>query len=185
MNDRLILLIWLLTVVGVSLVHAPHWLALYLLIALVGMGRAALPLLRTALLAVLLVNLAVSLGYVLLAHMRGMAWIEFVLRLNLRVLLLTVLTLWVVRHVDLLRAVSGARSLSFLVVLTLGHIQSLRRVVEDFRVAFTSRSPIKPGIGTRYRALGTQTATLLEMAEQRGANLTEAMRSRGFFDDRA
>lgn len=185
MKDRLLLATWLIAVVAITFVHNPLWLTGLLMLALVLAGRDSLNIIKGALLAVALVNLAVSLGYVISAGLAGEPWALFVLRLNLRVILLTFLTLWLSRHLDLVRAVDFSPSLKFVVVLALGQIQAMKRLLVDYRQAFASRSPHKPTLRDRLASAGRQAGALLEKAEHQAGELNQGMRSRGFFDDRA
>lgn len=185
MKDRLLLAIWMVAVVAITFVHDPYWLAGLLALALLLAGRDSISIIKSALIAVALVNLAVSLGFVISASLAGEPWGLFVVRLNLRVLLLTFLTLWMSRHLDLVRAVDFSASLKFVVVLALGQIQAMKRLLVDYRQAFASRSPRKPSLGDRLTSSGRQATALLEKAEHQAGELNQGMRSRGFFDDRA
>lgn len=185
MKDRLLLAIWMIAVVAITFVHEPLWLAVLLILALILAGRDSPTIVKGALLAVALVNLAVSLGYVISANLAGEPWAQFVVRLNLRVILLTFLTLWLSRHLDLVKAVDFSPSLQFVVILALGQIQAMKRLLVDYRQAFASRSPRKPALSDRLANAGRQVGALLEKAEHQAGELNQGMRSRGFFDDRA
>ncbi|MDT8408060.1 MAG: hypothetical protein RQ741_00545 [Wenzhouxiangellaceae bacterium] len=187
MKDRLLLIAWLLSVVSVTFIHDPARLGglLVLAAALVLGGRETARLAGRALAVVALVNLAVSLSYVLASTLAGEPWGIFVLRLNLRVLLLAFLTLWMTRHLDLPRALAFSPSLKFISVLALGQIQLFKRMLLDYRMAFTSRHPAPPPIRHRLGGAGRQATALLEKAEIQACELNHGMRSRGFFDDRA
>ncbi len=185
MKDRLLLSVWLVAVVGITFIHDPVWLGGLLLLAFALAGKATPGLLKRALVAIALVNIAVSAGFVLSASMAGEPWGLFVIRLNLRVLLLTFLTLWLARQLDLVRAVDFSPSLKFVVVLTLGQIKTFQRLLSDYRMAFRSRSLGRPDLKTRTRSAGRQAGALLEKAELQATEVNLGMRSRGFFDDRA
>ncbi len=184
MKDRLLLSVWLVAVIGITFIHDPMWLGGLLTAALLLAGSATPALLKRALIAIALVNITVSLGFVLSASLAGEPWGLFVLRLNLRVLLLTFLTLWLARHLDLVRAVDFSRSLQFVVVLALGQIKTFQRLLTDYRMAFRSRSLGRPDLATRARSAGRQAGALLEKAELQATEVNQGMRSRGFFDDR-
>lgn len=184
MSDRALLAGWLVAVVAATFVHDPAWLGGLTILVLALLGRAAWPVLSRALIAVAFVNLAVSVAWIGWAWIEGRPWLELVLRLNLRVLLIAVLTLAVVRRLDPVRAVEPWPSLRFLVVLVLGQLRVLSRLLADYRDAYASRSPSRPGFRLRLGAAGRQAAALLEKAELRSNELNQSMRARGFFDDR-
>lgn len=185
MKDRLLLTGWLLSVVVITLVQDPFFLAGLLLLLFAFMGASAPHAALRALAAVALVNISISLAYVISAWLAGEDWIAFVLRLNLRVLLLTLLAFAVIENVDLARASKPWPSLQFLVVLALGQIRKLNELLTDYRLAFLSRSPTRPSIKMRLGSVGSQAAAMMEKAERRAEELNHGMRARGFFDDRA
>ncbi len=185
MKDRALLAGYLIAVVGITFIHDPIWLAALLTVALVLAGREAPVIARRAMLAVLLVNIAVSLGYVLMASLDGHPWALFVLRLNLRVYLLTFLALWLARHLDLVAAVAFSPSLKFLIAVVLSQLQGLRRMARDFQHAFASRTPARPTLLDRYRGAGRAGRALMDKAETQATELNQGLTARGFFDDRA
>lgn len=180
---RSLLLGWLAAVVVISQLHEPLLLGLLLLAVLVLHGANCGPALKRALAAVALINITVSLGYAVSAMLDGRPWLDFVLRLNFRVLVLALLTLWVSRTLRLERALDFAPALQFLVVLTQGQIRALQRLAAECRSGFTSRNPTALAIRGRMRSSGRQAATLMEKAELHAEALTQGMQSRGFFDE--
>lgn len=182
MSDRLLLAGWLAAVVLISMTHAPAWLAGLLALVLAASGREAPALLKGVLPAVALVNIAVSAGVAIPAWLAERSWLEFVLRLNLRVVLLGVITLWLARHLRLERAVAGSPALVWLVTLVQGQIRSLRSAFTAARQGLASRSP-EPLTGhLRYSVAARQVAVLIDKAEANAEALTLAMRARGALD---
>lgn len=185
MKQRVLVAGWLVAVVAATLVHDPVVLGSALLATLALQGRAAPSILRQALFAVVLVNITVSLAWVVAAAWQGEPWLALVLRLNLRVLLIAVLTFTMVRRVDVIEAVEFAPRLKFLLVLALGQVRMLSQLLSQYRDAFASRSPIRPRLRLRFASAGRQAAAMLEKAELQADELNQGMRARGFFDDRA
>jgi len=185
MRDRVVLACWLGAVVAITFVHDPVVLAGLLLIALAAQGGAAPKVALRALAAVALVNLTVSIAYVASSWLSGGDWMVFVLRLNLRVFLLALLTFWMIRHVDLVRAAAPWAPLQFLVVLVLGQIRTFAALLSDYRMAFVSRSPTRPPLRVRFSSAGRQAAAMMEKAERQAEELNHGMRARGFFDERS
>lgn len=184
MADRIKLLCWLGAVVAASFIHHPAVLAALLLCALIAQGRQGAAVLKRALIAVAVVNLAISLAFIVQAVLNDQPWTMFVLRLNLRVLLLTVLTLWFARAARLERALDFSPSLTFLLVLVRGQVDVLRAMVTDHRQAFVSRNPSTPGLNARMFASARAASAMMCKAECQAEALNHGMRSRGFFDDR-
>jgi len=172
-------------VLTATLVHDPRLLGAGLLAACAAAGAERLWLLRRTLRAVLAFNLTVSLGYLLVAGLRHGPSADYLLLVNLRVLLLVYLGFWLVARVNLALALALAPfpTLSFLVTLAAGQALTLRRLALDFRLAFTSRSPAPPGLPDRARSAGAQGLLLLDKALAASTEITQAMRSRGCFEE--
>jgi cobalt/nickel transport system permease protein len=183
MSPRAWLLAWFAAVVGVTLVHEPAWLAAGLAAVLLASGHGRPGLLWRAVRAVLLINLVISSGYLLMAWLSGaVAW-NFLLLLNLRVLLLALLTAWLARDLDLDRALRGlpvARRWLGIVRCQLG---VFRRLANEYRDALSSRSTLAPTLAQRYRAGATLGLAALDKAVYNSEAVSQAMRSRGAFDD--
>jgi cobalt/nickel transport system permease protein len=169
--------------IAATLVHDPLWLGLGLAGALLLAGRQALDLLRRSLRTVLLFNLAVSLGYLLLAHLRGLSPWETLLLINLRVLTLTTLTFLFIARVNLFRALDFSPHLTWLLALAYSQAMSFARAHADFRLALVSRSIVRPGLRERYRASAAAAAWFMDKGLAAARETALALRSRGFFGD--
>jgi cytochrome c biogenesis protein CcdA len=103
---------WLLgyatAVVAITFVHVPAVLGGLLALGVITAGTARWQLLKRAGFAILAFNLTVSLGYALVAGLRGEFVFDYLLLVNLRVLLLVFLGFWFVRRVNLIQALSFA-----------------------------------------------------------------------------
>jgi cobalt/nickel transport system permease protein len=182
-RDQVRLLIYLAAIISATLVHDPLWLAAGLGLTLLLAGRDAATLLRRAILAVLVFNLVISLSYLALAWWQSFSPWTTLLRLNLRVLLLTSLTFLFIARTNLFAAFGFSRNLTY--VLGLAYSQSLifRRAHEDFRQALISRSVTRPGLIERYRASAAAASWFIEKSLHAATQSAQALRSRGFFGD--
>ena len=183
MRHRLWLAAYLAAVVAVTLVHQPLVLALGLAAVVAAAGPGRWRLLGRSVLAVLAFNLVVSLGYAAMALWRGEFRGDYLLLVNLGVLLLVFLGFWTVSRVNLPRALAFSPTLAFVATLAAGQVQGFRRLVEDFALAFRSRNPEPPGPRERARLTAAQGQHLLDRALHRSTDVGQAMRSRGCFDD--
>jgi len=183
MRHRAWLCAWLAAVVAVTLVHDPVGLGAGLAAVLLvsGQGRGAL--LRRAARAVLPVLLVISIGYLVMGWLTGgVAW-SFLLLLNLRVLLLALLTTWMVRDVNLDRALQGFPGAQRWLSIVRSQVTVFRRLAAEYRAAVQSRSTIPPTLVQRYRAGAVLGLAALDKAMYNSEALTQGMRSRGAFDD--
>ncbi|MDD5387993.1 MAG: ABC transporter permease [Gallionellaceae bacterium] len=182
MSERGKLAAWLLALVTASWLTAPSWLAGGLLAVLLLCGRDAVRLSRRALLATASFSGTVSLAYL------GQAWwqsralpLDWLLTVNLRVLLMALLTFLFIERVNLFQALAFSRRLSFLLVLAVSQSLGLKRTLAEFRLGLQSRSPRPAGLRARYRAAAHAAAWLLDRALANAHESAQAMQSRGMF----
>ena len=182
MTEQRKLAAYLAALVTASWLTAPVWLAGGLLPVLLSCGRAAGRLSRRALLATASFSGTVSLAYL------GHAWwlarplpLDWLLTVNLRVLLMALLTFLFIERVNLFQALAFSRRLSFLLVLALSQSLGLKRTLAEFRLGLQSRSPRPAGLRARYRAAAHAAAWLLDRALANAHESAQAMQARGMF----
>jgi cobalt/nickel transport system permease protein len=182
-NARAWLFAYLAAIVAATFIHQPLWLAAAFGLAFIACGSERWRLLRRALLAMLAFNLTVSLGYAVISLWRGDFHADYLLRINLRVLLMVFLGVWFAARVDLIAAISLSPTLAFIATLALGQIRACQRIVNDFGLAFASRNPRPPRVIDRARHAAAQGITLLDKSMAAATESALAMKSRGVFDD--
>jgi len=183
MRDRWWLIGYLTVVIGVTFLNHSGWLATALTLALGLAGKGRWRLLKRTITSVLAFNLAVSLGYLVIAGWRGAFNPDYLLLINLRVLLLVYLGFWIVGKINLSKALNFSPTLSFLATLAAGQMQGFRRIATDFEQAFRSRNPVLPSLTDRIHHTAAQGQHLLDKAVHSSSEIGQAMRSRGCFDD--
>ncbi|ABI57376.1 hypothetical protein ACN2MM_10920 [Alkalilimnicola ehrlichii MLHE-1] len=175
---------YLAAVVAGTLLHAPTSLASALVVTLVLSGPGRLALLRRALGMVAAPALVISVGYGVMTLISGAPDWVYLLRINLRLTLLTVLTAWMLRDLDLAAALApwpGARRWLGLVRIQLA---LFRRLGQEVRLAQRSRQRAKPPLRERYRTGAALGLAALDKAMHNSEALTQGMRSRGVFNER-
>jgi len=183
-RHTLALLAYLGAVLGVSFTHSPLALASLLGLALIAAGRAHWQLLRRSVLAGLGVTLCVGGGYAVMSLAQGEFHGVVVLRLSLRVVLLTFLGCWFVSRGNLLRALAFSPSLARLAAIAAGQVAVFTTLVRDFRLAAISRSGgLRLTWAQRLRQASALSAQLMDKAAANAELNTRALRARGAFDD--
>jgi energy-coupling factor transporter transmembrane protein EcfT len=181
MKDRLLLLGYAAAVLAATLVHDPLWLGAGLLAAMLAAGRDAPRLLRRTLLAMLAFSAVVSLGYLAAGLIAGNLDPEYLIRINIRVCLLTFLTSLLVARVDFLRALNSWPTASYLATLILSQVVTFRRLFDELRQAAQSRRLRRLGLRAGYTQSAGAAVQLFDKAERTAGEIALAMRSRGFF----
>lgn len=183
MRDRLMLLAYLAAVLLATSVHDPRVLGAGLLIVALLCGRAFPRILRRAVLAILLFNSAVTVSYIVLSLWQGTFSGQYVLLVNLRVLLLTTMTFLLAERLNPFRAFAFSKSLLYLTTLCYSQVLTLRRLLGEFRFAFRSRSIVRPGLRELYRHGAATAVFFLHKSVSDAGEIAQAMTSRGFFND--
>lgn len=182
MTPRQSLVLYLAVLPLPTLIHDPLWLGTGLALALWLAGTTRWRIFRRSIGAVLTFNLAVSLGYVVVALWRNDFHPEWLLIANLRVLLMVYLGFWFITRTPLLPALAGWPTATLLATLALGQIKTFERLLHDCRDAFTSRNIAPPRLLDRRHQVGAQAVALLDKAQAQSQEVTLAMKSRGGFD---
>jgi len=183
MRDRVLLLVYLAWVVGVTLIHDPRWLLAGLLLVLLLAGRRAPAIVRRALRAFVWFNLIVTVSYVAFSLWSGRSPWGSVALINARVALLTTSTFFMIAHVNPLRAASFSRPLTYLLTIAYSQILTQQRVLAEFQQALRSRTLGRVSLRELYRHRAAAGGLLFGRGLQDAAEITLALRSRGFFDD--
>lgn len=182
MTARRWLYLYLAVLPAPTFVHDVRLLAAGLVLAVALGGAARWQILKRGILAVLAFNLAVSLGYVIVASWRGDFNADWLLLANLRALLMVYLGFWFVARVNPLAALAGWPTATLVATLALGQVRAFERIVRDFRLAFESRNIARPRLIDRRRQAGAQAIALLDKTQAQSTEVALAMRSRGAFD---
>lgn len=181
-REQFKLLAYALAMILISALSSAPWLAGILCGVLLLAGRDAAMLLRRALLATLSFSAVVSLAYVVqVLWMAGQIPWNWLLSVNLRVLVMALLTFVFIRRCNLFAALSFSRRLSFMLVLAVSQALGLRRTLDDFRLAMQSRGLRHAGLRDRYRAAAHAAAWLLDRALANAHESAQALQARGLF----
>lgn len=173
------LLAYLLAAFSFAAVSDPVWLGAGLAGALAASGRSRWRLLQRSLRGLLPFALTLSVAYGGFAQWQERPWAHWLQVANLRALLLVYLGCWAVSRIDLLRALAPWPLAAMVVALALAQITTVKRLLDDFRHAFISRHPARPGHTARNRHALAQASTLLDKSVAASAEATQALRSRG------
>ncbi len=181
MIDRLKLILYVGAVLLITSVHDLRFLAGALVLLLALSGRDLPGIVRRAALAIALFNSVVTVSYTVASLIRGDFSIYYVTLLNLRVFLLTSLTFLFALRVNLVKALAFSSTLSYLLTLAMSQVLTFRRLLLDFRMALESRMIVRSGPRTLYRHAASSVSFFLEKSLDSVTDITQAMKSRGFF----
>jgi cobalt/nickel transport system permease protein len=175
--------LYLAVVTAVTLVHQPIALMLLLAGVLLLSGKGRVDLVLCAARPVAWVLLLISSGYLLMGWLAGQPALAALLLINLRVLVLALLTAWMMRDVDLDNALARWPNARRWLVVVRGQMLLFRRLVRDYRHAQRSRAVVPPTLRQRYLGSAAIGLAALDKGVYNAEMVTQAMRSRGALHD--
>ncbi len=182
MKDRTALALYLCSLILITSVHDLVFLSVCLAVAVLVAGRSWRQIAKKAGLAILIFNSIVTLSYVVMSTLQGRVSFHYVWLINLRVFLLTYLSFLLVERINLFKAFAFSRRLTVVVALAYSQTMVFRRLFDDFRLARQSRTFTRLGAGDLYRQGTAMGSFFLIKSLSDATSVTEAMKSRGFFD---
>lgn len=185
MKDTIILIGYLALIVAITSIHSLAVLGVLLAAAIAVAGARTIRLARRALLAILLFNSIVTVAYTVMASLHDTFDQRYVALINMRVFLLTFLTFLLADTINPFKAFAFSRSLSFLLTVAYSQIVTFRRLLTDFRLAFRSRMLRRPSFRELYRHGAATGSFFISKCFRDSTEITQAMKSRGFFDARS
>ncbi len=183
MKDRAALILYLGAVVFITSVHDLFLLAAVLTLTLLMAGGCRFKIAKKAALAILMFNSVVTVSYIVVTWLEGGFSAGYVALMNLRVFLLTYLTFLLNERVNLFRAFGFSPTLMYLVSLAYSQAVLFRRLLVDFRQALKSRTLERLALADLYRHRSRVASFFVSKSMADATVVTEAMKSRGFFND--
>lgn len=183
MKERIKLIVYIAIVIAITSIHEiVGYIVIFLIVALISIKNFA-ALIKKVIKSVAIFNLVISLSYAIYsAAVSEVDWL-YLLMINLRVVLLTYVTFYLVKVCNIFSALSFSKNLSYLVMLAYSQIVNFRRVYEEMRLAFSSRLLCYNKKYLRYLSMAAVNLFLFKSMYNAKA-LSEGMKSRGFFDDK-
>lgn len=169
--------------VAATLVHDVAILVSMLAAASILAGRDWVRVASRALRAILVFNALVTVSYTIVSLVRGDFSPGYLVLVNVRVFFLTFLTALAARRINFMRVFSFSRSLSYVITLAVGQIVTFRRLLDDMKMAMASRSVRRAGLRDMYRHAASSASFFFLRAMNDASEITDGMKSRGFFDD--
>jgi cobalt/nickel transport system permease protein len=182
MKDRIWLLLYVVAVVVATSFHDVRLLASMLAAAILLAGRTWWRIVRRALIAVAWFSSLVLVAYAVTAWIQGTFSGHYLGLVTLRVVTITTMTLVLASRVDLVRAFGFSRTLLYLVTLVTSQVLTMRRMLDEFRLAFRSRGITRPSRKALVHHGAAIATFFIHKSVNDATEISQAMRSRGFFD---
>ncbi|SFP18943.1 hypothetical protein [Hydrogenimonas thermophila] len=180
-RDQVILLFYLLALVLFTSIHEPMLLLLGLSILFLVSGKSFFYLFKKTVKSLFITLIVVSLSYITMGLFKKIDP-NFLILLNLRVVLLTFMTFLMLERVNLFKALSFSKQLSALVAIAFSQMTIFRRTFSEFKMGYASRT-VKPTFSTWLISLKAALLYFLNKTLHTSKEITNGMKSRGFFND--
>jgi cobalt/nickel transport system permease protein len=174
-----------LYVVGLGSILSTHSLyALLFFTVVLGIlaRKSCFSLLKKTLKSVIFFNIAVSIGYIIAAHVAGRPWVNYLLLFNLRVFDLTFLTFLLAASINIAQALSFSKTLSFLWTISLSQIYSYQKSFENFMLSLKSRLIKKMNERAKKEFIASVFGYFFTKALYDSEEKSLALKARGLFD---
>jgi len=180
-REQVILLFYLLALVLFTSIHEPMLLLLALVTLFLIAGKSFFYLFKKTLKSLFVTLVVVSLSYLTMGLFKKIDP-NFLILLNLRVVLLTFMTFLMLERVNLFKALSFSKQLSALVAIAFSQMTIFRRTFTEFKMGYSSRT-VKPTFSTWLISLKAALLYFLNKTLHTSKEITNGMKSRGFFND--
>ncbi|GAB6072940.1 hypothetical protein JCM14244_13170 [Venenivibrio stagnispumantis] len=179
LRDRFLFLTYLIGILLLtSIYNIQFYLFVMIFLFLISL-KDFFKILKKSLISILLFNIIVSISYIFINGFDT----KYLMLINLRVLDLTFLTFFILKKINLFNVFSFSKNFSYLLVLSYSQILSFENFLKDFRYAFISRVVKKPSKIDIYNYLSSIILFFLNKSYNNSKEISQAMKSRGFFND--
>ncbi len=183
MKDKILFTVYIALIILLTSIHSIYIFAFAILNLILISGNKALKILKKTFTSILLFNLIISVSYIIYCFSNSLPWFNYILLINLRVFSLTFLTFLFIEKVNLFKAFSFSKTVSFILILSYSQILSFKKYFDDFKLALKSRIINKPRLKDKYNFISNLFVFFLNKSINNTKEISEAMKSRGFFDD--
>jgi len=183
MKDKILFVVYIFCVILLTSVHNVYFFSIFILILFSLSFKDFFEIFKKSVLSILLFNSVVSISYIAYSIFKGTEWIDYIILINLRVFSLTFLTFLFISKVNLFKALSFSKTLTYLLVLSYSQILMFKKYFYDFKMALKSRTIEKPKRKDLYNFISTVSYFFLNKSINNSKEISQAMKSRGFFND--
>lgn len=182
MRDKLLALLYAFGVVFLLVNHSITLMCVTTLLLFMLAYTHFFSLLKRSIMAILMFNISISLGYIILSLFRDEPFLSFLILFNLRVFNLTFMTLLFSKSVNIPFLLSFFPTLSFLFTLSLSQIFSYKRSYENFMLSLKSRMIKKMNERNKKEFIATVFGYFFKKVLYDSEEKSLALKARGFFD---
>ncbi len=181
MKDRVIFFLYLASLLVFTSIHDEILLLCALIVLFLFSGDSLVYLLKRTLKSIVAFTSVVSVSYLAAGFFQAVEY-DFLILFNIRVFLLTYMTFFVFERINIFKALSFSKRLSWLVALSFSQINIYRRSFLEFWMGLMSRQPVL-SYANWLKSVKSVTLFFMNKTLYSSRDISAGMKSRGFFDD--
>ncbi len=169
---------YLITLSLVAVSNNIYFIGVILLAAFIMSNKLIFKLLKRTVIILFFVNFIVSVFYYYLATINGSFSYYSLIIFNLRTFTLLFITFLMLEKVNVFSVFSFSKTVSFLLILSYSQMLAFKKTLNDFSLAYKSRTIIKPKFNDLHKFIGNMTLFFLRQAMANSTEILLALKSR-------
>lgn len=183
MYEKLLFLVYVATLIFISSI-SNKVLLISAILFLIGISlKDALKISKKVIISVVFFTGTVSAFYLIVGIFKDNVNIDYLIVVNLRVFALTYLTTFVFSKLNLFKVFSFSKDLYYVLILTYSQILSYKKLYEEVKMFMKSRVVKKLSFNDYLKFYGYLTMFFFDKSLKNSREVSQAMKSRGFFND--
>ena len=181
MKDKIFLVFYIIFIILLTSYHNLYFLIFFSFFLFIISFKNSLFILKKTIFSIIIFNSIICLSYFTFSYIKGEVDYNYFLMINLRVFNLTFMTFLLIKKINIFKAISFSRNITFVLNLAYSQILSFLKIVDEFKLSFKSRSLNKQKRDSFYNFILSMLLFFFNKSYNNLKEISFAMKSRGFF----
>lgn len=181
MKDKIFLVFYIIFIILLTSYRNLYFLIFFSFFLFIISFKNLLFILKKTIFSIIIFNSIICLSYFIFSYIKGEVDYNYFLMINLRVFNLTFMTFLLIKKINIFKAISFSRDITFILNLAYSQILSFLRIKEEFKLSFKSRSLKKQKRDSFYNFILSMLLFFFNKSYNNLKEISFAMKSRGFF----
>lgn len=181
MKDKIFLVFYIIFIILLTSYHNLYFLIFFSFFLFIISFKNSLFILKKTIFSIIIFNSIICLSYFIFSYIKGEVDYNYFLMINLRVFNLTFMTFLLIKKINIFKAISFSRNITFVLNLAYSQILSFLKIVDEFKLSFKSRSLNKQKRDSFYNFILSMLLFFFNKSYNNLKEISFAMKSRGFF----
>ncbi len=173
--------VFIVVLIGLVAMRETAWIAASFVMLSVWLHRDFVHLNKRVIRSVVWFNIGVSIGYLIMARLKGGDPLSYLLYINIKVYTITFFVFGFFSRINVVAFFAFSKDLSYLLTIALSQIISYTKSFEEFYLAYKAR--VVKRLQSRQKAFIVRVfEQFMQRSLRESRERTLAMKARGFFD---